>query len=160
MSIPQSELYLKTVFCCIACDGEIVESELDLLNGVVRESGLSFDGLDTREYLQGLLHALSQQGHAFLKGYLSELEQACLSEEEQMDLLRLCFRSIEADGTITASELGFFKKIRASLSISDDRILEEMPDKEDYLLPDIRPVDYFSLHIPWNSLIVDTVWKR
>lgn len=32
----------------------------------------------------------------------------------------------------------FFKKIRSRLSISDEAILAEHPDKEEYLLPDIN----------------------
>jgi hypothetical protein len=36
------------------------------------------------------------------------------------------------------SEISFFKKIRRVLSISDEKILEAMPDKEEYILPDIE----------------------
>lgn len=32
----------------------------------------------------------------------------------------------------------FFKKIRSRLSVSDEAILAEHPDKEDFLLPDIN----------------------
>lgn len=31
----KKELYLKTVFCCIACDGDIAEEEI----GLIRELG-------------------------------------------------------------------------------------------------------------------------
>ena len=46
------------------------------------------------------------------------------------------------------------------LSIYDEgteQMTEEcfpLPDKEDYLLPDIRQDDYFSFDIPWNSLSI------
>lgn len=67
----KEELYLKTIFCCIACDGDIATEEV----GMVRE---------------------------------------------------LCAKD------------KFFKKIRSRLTVSDEAILAEHPDKEDFLLPDIN----------------------
>ena len=49
---------------------------------------------------------------------------------------------IEADSLIQYSEVKFFKTIRSHLSISDDAILNVMPDKEEYLLPDIKAPDF------------------
>ena len=49
---------------------------------------------------------------------------------------------IEADNKIEYSEISFFKKIRLNLFISDEAILAEMPNKEDYLLPDIIQKEY------------------
>ncbi len=150
----QSQLYLKTVFCCIACDGEIVESELAVLYEIVHESEDLFKDVDVHQTLVGFLEEIRTRGHAFLKDYLSELTEADLPEDEQLKVLDLCFRSIESDNNITREEMGFFKQVRACLPISDERILEEMPDKEDYLLPDIRQDDYFSFDITWNSLSI------
>lgn len=53
-------------------------------------------------------------------------------------LVSLAFNAIDADNCIAYSEVKFFKKIRSRLSISDEAILEMFPDKEDFLLPDLK----------------------
>ena len=48
---------------------------------------------------------------------------------------------IEADHIIQYSEVKFFKKVRNRLTVSDEAILEKLPNSEDYLLPDISAED-------------------
>lgn len=60
-----------------------------------------------------------------------------LNETEQLLLVSLAIKAIEADNRIEYAEVKFFKKIRSRLSVSDEAILAEHPDKEDFLLPDI-----------------------
>ena len=60
---------------------------------------------------------------------------------QQVKLIDLAIQMIEADNQILYSEVKFFKKIRNRLSVSDDYILEKLPDSEDYLLPDISCED-------------------
>lgn len=67
--------------------------------------------------------------------------EAKLSNQEQLMIADLAIQSIEADNRIEYSEVKFFKKIRSRLSIGDEAILKEHPDKEDLLLPDIQTND-------------------
>lgn len=61
-----------------------------------------------------------------------------MNETEQLLLVSLAIKAIEADNRIEYAEVKFFKKIRSRLSVSDEAILAEHPDKEDFLLPDIN----------------------
>lgn len=61
-----------------------------------------------------------------------------LNETDQLLLVSLAIKAIEADNRIEYAEVKFFKKIRSRLSVSDEAILAEHPDKEDFLLPDIN----------------------
>ena len=61
-----------------------------------------------------------------------------LNETEQLLLVSLAIKAIEADNRIEYAEVKFFKKIRSRLTVSDEAILAEHPDKEDFLLPDIN----------------------
>ena len=61
-----------------------------------------------------------------------------LSDRDQLLLVSLALKAIEADNRIEYSEVKFFKKIRSRLSISDEAILGEHPDKENFLLPDLK----------------------
>lgn len=121
-----NELYLKTLFCCSACDGEIAPEEVSLVKQIS---------------LNSYVDSINEQGSIFLKDYLSEVANSTLSNAEQVKLIELAIKMIEADNQILYSEVKFFKKIRNRLSVSDDCILEKLPDSEDYLLPDISSED-------------------
>ena len=130
------ELYLKTVFCCMACDGNIAPEEITLVKNLVAENTL-FHGLDAETALNAYIVEINREGTAFLKKYLDELSQAALSDDEQLTIVNLAIQTIESDQRIEYTEIKFFKKIRARLPLSDEQILQQHPDKEDFLLPDI-----------------------
>ena len=136
-----NELYLKAAFCCMACDGSIVEEETNLLKKKVQNSEL-FSGIDIENTLNGYVDSINLVGSSFLGSFLEELKQAELNEEDQLNILGIAIEVIEADNEIKYSEIKFFKRIRSLLSIGDEAILAKYPDKEDYLLPDISQDEY------------------
>lgn len=131
-----NELYLKTLFCCSACDGEIASEEVSLVKCLTLNDS-TFDGLDVENILNAYVEKINKQGSIFLKDYLNEVANASLTEEEQVKLIELAIKMIEADNQILYSEVKFFKKIRNRMSVSDESILAKLPNSEDYLLPDI-----------------------
>lgn len=131
-----NELYLKTLFCCSACDGEIAPEEVSLVKQLSLNDS-TFDGLDVENTLNTYVDSINKQGCIFLKNYLSEVANATLTDDEQLKLIELSIKMIEADNQILYSEVKFFKKIRNRMSISDESILAKLPNSEDYLLPDI-----------------------
>lgn len=136
-----NELYLKTAFCCMACDGDIAHEEVDLIRSYVRESSL-FEGLEVERLLNEYIEKINAQGIAFLNSFIRELKNEEMSPEQELEIVRISIKMIEADNEILYSEVKFFKRIRACLNITDDEILKSMPDKEDYLLPDISQGEY------------------
>lgn len=131
------ELYLKTVFSCMACDGDIATEEVELVKRLAAETDL-FSDLDVESVINNYVSAINQNGRAFLKSYLSDIAEAELKDDEQMNIVDLAFKTIMADNVIEYAEVKFFKKIRVRLSLSDDEILKKYPDMEDFLLPDIN----------------------
>ena len=142
----KEELYLKTIFCCIACDGNIATEEVDMVRDLCAKDRI-FHNLDSEEYLNAWITEINEQGGVFLQTYLKEINSVELNEQEQLLLVSLAIKAIEADNSIEYAEVKFFKKIRSKLTISDEAILAEQPDKEDFLLPDINITE-----IPqWND---------
>lgn len=131
-----NELFLKTLFCCSACDGDIAKEEVDLVKQLANNANL-FSSLPIEETLNSYIAAINKHGKLFLRDYINEIIEANLSDKDQITLIDLAIKMIEADNVIQYSEVKFFKKIRNCLSISDDAILEQLPNCEDYLLPDI-----------------------
>lgn len=136
-----NELYLKTAFCCMACDGDIASEEVQLIKKYASNSEL-FSNLNVESKLNEYVADINQQGVLFLNNYLRDISNLLLTEVQELNIVRIAIQMIEADSKIEYSEISFFKKIRLNLSISDIAILEDMPDKEDYLLPDIVQKEY------------------
>lgn len=135
-----NELYLKTLFCCSACDGDIAKEEIDLVKNITKDYDY-FKELQVENTLNSYISEINVRGKSFLRNYLTELSEVSLSENEQLILIDLAIKMIEADNLIQYSEVKFFKKIRNRLTVSDDVILARFPNYEDYLLPDISTVE-------------------
>lgn len=131
-----NKLYLKTLFCCCACDGEIAQEEVGMIKELTENSTL-FQDIQVENSINEYVNQINNQGKAFLKDYLSELSNAVLSDDEQITLIDLAIKMIEADKQVLYSEVKFFKKIRSRISISDEQILLKLSGIEDYLQPDI-----------------------
>lgn len=132
----KQKLYLKTMFCCMACDGEIAQEEIELLKGIAMQTTMFVD-LDVETLLNSYISEINQNGSQILRKYLNELSEENLTAEEELQIVDLSIKMIEADHHIEYSEIKFFKKVRSRLSVSDNQILAQHPDKEDFLLPDI-----------------------
>ena len=132
-----NEMYLKTAFCCMACDGSIAKQEVESLKQYVSDNKNAFLGVDIENTLTAYISEINSQGTQFLAKYLKEISSLTMSEDDQLALIKLAIDIIESDERIEYSEVAFFKKIRRELTISDESILAIMPDKGDYLLPDI-----------------------
>lgn len=154
----KNELFLKTVFCCMACDGDIADEEVDVIKNVIASDD-TFKGLDIKTLLDKWVKEINANGKLFLKNYLNEVPETELTEEEQLRVIDLALKTIEADNIIKYSEVKFFKKIRFRLPVSDDAILKKYPDKEDmedYLLPDIMVKDDPTLaEVHFDNIILD-----
>lgn len=136
----KTELYLLTAFACMACDGDIAVEEINLIKELNSAHHL-FGDLDVETTLNHYVDELNNTGKPFIKKYLNALSDTPLDTNEQIKILDIAIRTIEADNVIQYSEVSFFKKIRSRLSITDEQILHKFPDKEDYLLPDIVQID-------------------
>lgn len=145
----KQELYLKTMFCCMACDGDIAPEEVETLKAIAKQMPM-LEGLDVEGVLNSYVAEINQHGASFLRKYLNELANTELTSEEELQVVKLSIRMIEADNRIEYSEVKFFKKIRSRLSVSDEQLLAQHPDKEDFLLPDID----VSEDPVWNENIV------
>ena len=146
------ELYLKTIFCCMACDGDIANEEIALVHDITSKQDV-FDGMDVNAVINGYVASINANGALFLKQYLKELSSQELSNEEQKMIVDFALQTIFADNRIEYSEVKFFKKIRSRLSITDEEILANHPDVEDFLLPDINVAE----DPIWENVVFDKI---
>lgn len=146
-----NELYLRTAFCCMACDGEIADEEVALLNKLALTEQV-FGDLDIQMSINNYIESINKLGMVFLEEYLVDVKNANLDDTASLQLVKIAIDTIEADNQVEYSEVSFFKRIRKQLSIKDEVILEAMPDKEDYLLPDVETEDIFDWSFSFQSI--------
>lgn len=151
----KSELYLKTIFCCMACDGEIAKEEIEMIKNLSSKNDI-FSNLDIESLINKWIAAINENGEIFLKRFLNELSTASITPKEQLLIIDFAIKTIEADNRVEYSEIKFFKKIRAHLSVSDEEILQQHPDKEDFLLPDINDIE----RLIWNNIQLTEISLR
>lgn len=140
------ELLLRTAFACMACDGDIATEEVQLIKGYAQSSKL-FGDIDIDKELDKLVNEINLKGKRFLKEYLSDVYEATLSEEQELQLLTVAVQMILADNVIEYSEIKFFKVIRSNLKVvSNETILQKVEGiTEDFLAEDIK-ADYLQLY--------------
>lgn len=56
----RTELYLKTIFCCMACDGEIAKEEVDMVKRLSGEYDI-FANVDIEAYLNTWIIAINKR---------------------------------------------------------------------------------------------------
>ena len=98
----KEELYLKTIFCCIACDGDIATEEVDMVKDLCAKDNI-FHDVDSEKYLNSWITEINEQGGMFLQSYLKELISVDLNETEQLQIVSLAIKAIEADNRIELS---------------------------------------------------------
>lgn len=149
----KNELFLKTIFCCSACDGIIAPEEVALVKKIIAETSI-FSNINVEDKLNQYVDEINRNSQPFLKNFLWELDNTELSESEQLTLIELSIQMIEADEQVLYSEIQFFKKLRNKLSITDEKILNSFPEIEGYLLPDIMRDEK---ELDWNNISFSTI---
>lgn len=131
-----NEIYLLTAFVCSACDGDIAVEELAYVKDLAKDTDI-FGDIEVENRLNIYVQQINKEGITFINRFVRDLANSELTEKQQLKVVEIAIKMIEADGKIEYSEVKFFKKLRPSLSISDEAILAKMPDIEDFLLPDL-----------------------
>lgn len=148
----KEETYLLTAFACSACDGEIAKEEVELIKKWASSTNL-FQSIDIETKLNDYVDAINKNGIVFLNQFLDFVSSSDLSKDEQLKIVDVAIKMIEADNQILYYEVKFFKRLRACLTISDSEILEVFPDIEDFLQPDIKTSNFdFSLESNFEQI--------
>jgi len=143
----------------MACDGDIAEEEVSLIRKMSENEDL-FSGIDVQGKINEYVTIINKEGRRFLNKYLEEVKNAGLDDDSALQLIKVAIKTIEADNQIEYSEISFFKKIRKNLPISDEAILKELPDKEDYLLPDIEEDYDFDWNVSFGEIQITPIDKE
>ena len=134
--IPLNHLLLQTSFCCIASDGNIDKREIAIIKSLFEDSAY-FENTDFQDEMNQLIKKINEKGTDFFHDYLILLEEATLTEDEELTIIDYALQTINSDDMVEYSEIKFFKNIRHRLRASNEIILAKFPEIEMYLENDI-----------------------
>ncbi len=125
----------------MACDGHIDPREIALIQHLDDDHTM-FGDLDLQSEINQMVEKINSQGFGFLRTYLLEIKQTNLTPKEEISIIKVAIKTIDADEKVEYSEIRFFKLLRSYLKVSNKTILGELPGIEDYLERDIISPSY------------------
>jgi len=136
------KILLKTAFCCLASEGNIDKREIDLIQSIFANFE-QYKDINLQEKINSFIKIYNDNGKEFLTHYFDLLKDTFFSLEEELGIIDVAIRTIQADDLIEYSEIKFFKIIRHHLKATDSQILEKFPDIVIFLEEDIATESIF-----------------
>lgn len=130
------KLLFKTAFCCLASDGNIDKREIELIKTIFTNYE-QYKGINFDEKINSFIKIYNEKGKDFFTFYFDILKEESFTLEEELEIIDIAIRTIQADELVEYSEIKFFKIIRHNLKSTDEQILKKFPDIELFLEDDI-----------------------
>ena len=131
---PFLEEYLRMVYGCMACDGEIADAEVACLRSIAVQLGQPAGAVDPA--LEAIGAEFSADAVGVVKRAVTSLQRAQLAHEDVSLLVDMLVQMAEADGTIRASERSFIRRTVNELRLDREALRNEHPEWRSYLSPD------------------------
>jgi uncharacterized tellurite resistance protein B-like protein len=127
------DFLFKSAVMVMSCDGEIASSEIDELKNIT-ENEIYLLGYEYEEPLQNLVADIKVNGKDAINKYLNEINLLSLSPKQELILVELLIRMIEADLIIQPNEIMFLQLVKAKLKTSEENLIMKFPKQVSYLL--------------------------
>lgn len=132
-SVEFQNFLFKSAVMVMACDGEIADSELDELKRII-ENEIYLLGYEYEAPLKNLVESIKANGKSSINQYLKEFDALTLSPKQELILVEILIRMIEADSIIQPSEVMFLQLVKSKLKTSEESLIVKFPKQINYLL--------------------------
>lgn len=123
----------KSAVMAMACDGDISETEIEEIKTIVTNE-IYFMGYDFEEPLKNNIDNIKANGKDAINQYLQEIETYNLNEHQEVLIIEVLLRVIEADNNVQTSELKFLQMVKVKLKVDTQTLIVKFPKQIDYLL--------------------------
>jgi uncharacterized tellurite resistance protein B-like protein len=127
------DFLFKTAVMAMACDGEIAETEIEEIRTIVANE-IYFMGYDFEGPLKNNIDNIKANGKNAINQYLQEIETNKLNEHQEILLIEVLLRIIEADNDVQSSELKFLQIAKSKLKVDEQTLIVKFPKQIEYLL--------------------------
>lgn len=117
------QILFKTAFCCMACDGHIDDREIQELKIMDKKTSY-FEDVDLSKELENLISQFNKKGKKTIEELFQQLRDTDLNTVQELLLLEVALRIINADERIDENEIKFIHFLRSKLVVHDEIILD------------------------------------
>ena len=149
-------LLFRMAFCLVACDGEIHDLEIQELKEISKNTPY-FGEIDLDSEMKRSLADFEKFGTRTIHDLFHTLETTKLSMVQELLLLEVALRVIDADKHVDASEIQFVKAMRWRLDVLDPLIVQRfgqipyLVNSEQQEMPEVGKLSTISS--PWKEKV-------
>jgi len=121
------KLLFKVAFCTMACDGDIDDREIEEMKVMDKHTSF-FDHIDLSIELSELVNEFHKKGSAVIEELFSTLRKTQLNPIQELLVLEVALRIINADGKHDENEIRFLQLLRSKLDLHDETINDRFGD--------------------------------
>ena len=141
------KLLFKTAFCVMACDGSIDDLEIQEMRKI-DSSTTYFSDIDLSDELDELINELHNKNIKIVKNLFDSLRENTLTISQELLILEVTMRIINADDVIDDNEVRFLNLIRSKLDLGN-QIIHQRFGKISYL----KNLDYEDIGLNQSDFI-------
>jgi hypothetical protein len=122
-SLDFRRILFKTAFCVMACDGHIDDLEVDEMKEIDQKTTY-FKDVDLSDELDELVNQVQSEGKKIVKSLLVTLRETKLTIVQELLVLEVALRMINADNKVEVNEIRFLNLLRSKLEVDNEIIRE------------------------------------
>ncbi len=115
------KILFKVAFCTMACDGHIDDREIEEMKIMDKKTSF-FEAIDLSVELEHLLNELKNKGAKIITDLFESLKKHELNTIQELIILEVALRIINADEKHDENEIKFIHLLRAKLKVHDETI--------------------------------------
>lgn len=117
----------------MACDGDIADEEVNEIKQIVANE-IYFMGYDFEEPLKSNIEYIKLNGKNAINQYLQEIATNELNENQEILLVEVLLKMIQADAKVEESELKFLQMAKSKLKTDEQTLIVKFPHQIEYLM--------------------------
>lgn len=126
------KLLFQSAVCMMAIDGIIHEHEKKELLSIVKNTPYFFD-FDHEKQLENDLLILKNEGKNAINNLLNKISGSELNEKQEIILIEVLLKIIEADEKINIDEIKFLQLVKSRIKVSEETLILKFPKQIIYL---------------------------
>lgn len=127
------DFLFKSAVIAMACDGNIAEEEINEIKTIVANE-IYFMGYEFEEQLRKNIEAIKINGKTAVNQFLQEITNNDLTEHQELLLIEVLLKIIQADTKFEENELRFLHMTKSKLKTDEKTLIVKFPHQIDYLM--------------------------
>ncbi|MGB5069777.1 MAG: hypothetical protein WBO28_02390 [Flavobacteriales bacterium] len=127
------KILFQSAVSAMAVDGEIHNTEIEELKSIVKSTAYFLD-FDFEKELEENVSNIKKNGKEAINQYLLLLSTSDLSAKQEIILMEIVLRMLEADQKFDSNEIKFLQMVKAKIKTSEEVLVMKFPKQIDYLM--------------------------